>query len=400
MALFVLSQAEFERELMNCLLFLVGIAFSISLEAQTEIRFANACAPEESLEIVAVGDVLLHAPLQIQATQSSDRFAGLWHQVTPFLQEGDVTYANLEGPAAPGVSDSGANVPDPGFHYDDFVYSSYPQFNYHPFVIDDLQRSGVDVVSTANNHALDRFSLGIDRTMDQLLAKKMHFTGTRSSRDLTRPWWTVTHVRGRSLAWLACTFSTNGIKDRLHQVLPCYENTKDLLDLVHQLSQDPEIDAVIVTPHWGVEYEFQPHASQTWLGHQLIEAGATAVIGTHPHVLQPWEKYISKDGREGFIMYSTGNFVSGQDPLVRRTSLLLKLSLVSHGNKRLSIRGVRFLPLLMNPESGHREVLPVLRYDNSIPEVSMKIWKQFYSEKQRILSLNENSASEICKASQ
>lgn len=368
--------------------------------AQKAIEFSEACAPEANIEITAVGDVLLHGPLQIQAIQQSHRFLSLWSRMVPAFERSDLTYANLEGPAAAGVVASGQVVPDPGFKFDGKVYSGYPQFNYHPYLIADLKKSGIDIVSTANNHSLDRRSVGVNRTIQELDRNRVAYTGTRSTADMEKPWHVVTQAQGRNIAWLACTFSTNGIPDKFNQVLPCYKNPRDFLNLVHRLSKDPNIDAVIVTPHWGTEYQHKPHASQTWLGRQLIEAGATAVIGTHPHVVQPWEKFVAKDGREGFIIYSTGNFVSNQKEIAKRTSVLVQLNLVAKNSGKLKIRGVRFLPFLMSRTSRGLEALPVFRYDNSVPSGAISIWKSLYNENQRITSFDEDSVQKICQASQ
>lgn len=369
--------------------------------AQSALKYSEACSPEENIEIVAVGDVLLHAPLQVQATKNPERFVSLWSQMLPIFDRSDLVYANLEGPVAPGVLRSGQEVPDPGFVYDGRVYSSYPQFNYHPFLVEDLKRSGVDVVSTANNHALDRHSLGANRTIEQLEKNGLPFTGTQKMGESGKPWYAITEVKGRRIAWLACTFSTNGIPDRQNQVLPCYKDPKRLLGMVSQLARDPNIDAVIVTPHWGVEYQHKPHESQVWLGHQLIEAGATAVIGTHPHVVQPWEKYVAKDGREGFIIYSTGNFVSYQQEIAKRTSVLVQLNLVApRGGGKMKIRGVQYLPLFMGHSRNSLEVTPILQFDSSVPSQALAIWKGFYNDNQRISSWNENTSEKICQASE
>jgi len=260
-------------------------------------------------------------------------------------------------------------------------------------------KSGFDVVSTANNHSLDRHALGVDRTIEELEKERLPYTGTRSTQNMDQPWHTITQVKGRNIAWLACTFSTNGIPDKKSQVLPCYQNQKELIGLVQALSKDSDIDAVIVTPHWGEEYQHQPQSSQITLGRQLIEAGATAVLGTHPHVVQPWEKYHAKDGREGFIIYSTGNFVSGQAPTPRRVSLMVQLNLTGFNNQKLKIRGVQFLPLLMQKSFRGYEVAPVLRYDQNVPAEAVSIWRKFYHEHQRMISFDENTSQKICQAS-
>jgi poly-gamma-glutamate synthesis protein (capsule biosynthesis protein) len=317
------------------------------------IKFSAACAAGDRLVIAAVGDVLLHTGLQKQALADPAGFGSLWSDASDLLSGADVTYANLEGPTAPGVTSGGRAVSDPGPVFDGRVYSSYPQFNYHPSLIADLKSAGVDVVSTANNHSLDRRSLGVDRTVDELRRAGMPFTGTRRRGD-SSAWYAVTEARGFTLAWLACTYGTNGIPDPHRQVLHCYRDESQVVALVAQLSSRSDIDAVIVTPHWGLEYHAKPARKEINLAHRLLDAGATAVLGSHPHVVQPWQKYVTDDGRETFVIYSLGNFVSGQRHLARRSTLLLQLGLTRRADGSVALNGARYVPLHMSRDHDSR----------------------------------------------
>ncbi len=319
---------------------------AVATPATAPLRFSNACRAGTKIAIAAVGDVLLHGPLQKQASAEAEGHHSLWAGVEPLLARADLTYGNLEGPCADGVSATG-EAADPGKTFDGRVYSGYPQFNYHPSVIDALKESGFDVVSTANNHALDRRSLGVDRTVKNLKAAGLPFTGTRSTTAPDAPWYTTTQAKGVNVAWVACSFSTNEIPDPRHQVLDCYEDKETLLSTIRSLNARRDIDAVIVTPHWGVEYKHEPEAREKRLAHELLEAGALAVLGGHPHVVQPWERYTTHDGREGFVIYSLGNFVSGQSGTAKRSSLILYVGLTKGADGKVTVNGVRHLPLTM-----------------------------------------------------
>lgn len=325
------------------------------------IEFENACVHGKTLTIAAVGDVLLHSPLQIQAYSKSEGHFSLWKWVAPMIEAADIAYANLEGPIAPGTLASGKPTQDPGPVFDDQVYTSYPQFNYHPSLASDLVASGFDVVSTANNHSLDRRVRGVDLTIESLRRVGLSFTGTRASEESHPDWYTVVSEQGFSVAFLACTYATNGIADSLKQVFHCYRDETELKRLVRELSARRDLDAVIVTPHWGVEYTPVPEEQEVRLGRELLEAGATAVIGSHPHVLQPWEKVVTRDGREGFIIYSLGNFVSGQSGFSKRSTVLLYLGLTRSGAGKAIINGVRYVPLYMGRTTQGLSVLPADR---------------------------------------
>lgn len=307
-------------------------------------RFREACVAGDTITIAAVGDLLLHHELQIQAYAAPDNFLAVWGGVRDLLAQADISYANLEGTVAAGLDRKGEAVGDPGRVFDRRVYSSYPRFNYHPSLLPDLIASGIDVVSTANNHAMDREPPGVDATIAALEQAGLPHTGTRA-RGQTGPWHALTRARGITVAWLACTESTNQIPDPDGQVLRCHEPKGALEQQVRALAAEPTIDAVIVTPHWGKEYQPEPTRAQRGLAARLAAAGATAVIGSHPHVLQPWEVLPGPDGREALVMYSLGNFASHQPELPRRSSMLLYVGLTRPPGQKARVHGVRYVPL-------------------------------------------------------
>lgn len=318
------------------------------------LGFADACTGDEVVTIAAIGDVLMHHELQKQAYATDSGFRAIWADLDHALSATDLTYANLEVPIARGLAHGGVPetgeksgsiaADDPGKRFDDHVYSGYPFFNAHPSLAADLVATGIDVVSTANNHALDRGSEGIDRTLAALDAVKLAHTGTRR-RGSEDPWHAITRAKGMRIAWLACTLHTNFGKDTHGQVLHCFKQRDELLGAVRTLAAADDVDAVIVTPHWGKEYDPTPQDKQRALARELVEAGATAVLGAHPHVLQPWEKLVAADGREAFVIYSLGNFAHHQRSLPRRSSIVLYLGLHRRADGEVAIAGVRYLPI-------------------------------------------------------
>ena len=149
-----------------------GLALPVlvgSVGAET-LYFEGACMPGERISVAAVGDLLFHKKLQAQAYRKGGSFKGFFTPVLKVLKGADLAYGNLEGPAARGVGPNGRAVKDPGRRLGT-VYGAPLKslaFNYHPSVAADLKQSGFDVVSTANNHSLDRGALGVDRTIDTL----------------------------------------------------------------------------------------------------------------------------------------------------------------------------------------------------------------------------------------
>jgi poly-gamma-glutamate synthesis protein (capsule biosynthesis protein) len=223
---------------------------------------------------------------------------------------------------------------DPGTRFDNRVYSGFPRFNYHPSIADALRGAGVDIVQTANNHALDRGPLGVDRTLQALAEAGLQTTGT-VPRGAQGPWHTIQQVNGQGIAFLACTYSTNGLSDPGRQTLGCYGNAPSIPTLIQSLAAQPEIDGVILLPHWGAEYSATPTARQRRLAQAAADAGAIAVVGAHPHVLQPLQILTAADGRQVPVAYSLGNLISSQWRLEQRTGALLSLDLGRDGAGRV-----------------------------------------------------------------
>ena len=286
------------------------------------VNFVAECMPGQRLTVAAVGDLLFHPEIEAHA-QTPGGYRALWTSVAKVLAEADITYGNLEGPVTdlPLASRMWAG---PRQQSD----LTPLNFNYRPSLIDDLKAAGFTVVSTANNHALDRGSAGVDRTVENLEKRGLAFSGTRKRAETQRSWSVVTSARGLNIAWLACTYGTNGIPDLRQQVLSCFRQQAEVLAEIARLSADPSIHAVIFAPHWGIENSHVIEQRQRDLARAAVEAGAVAIIGTHPHVLQPWEKRATKDGREALVIYSTGNFISAQREPKQRTGMILLLEFV------------------------------------------------------------------------
>ena len=324
------------------------------------IAFRGGADAADLVTVAAVGDVLLHDAVQIFAMSRPDGFASLFDPVADLIRGADIAFANLEGPAAAGITKTGRITAPPDRLWDGWVYGGYPMFNYHPSVLAALKGAGFDVLLTANNHALDRYAIGADRTVDAIEGSGLKFTGTRKRGGSERPWYAVTEAAKAGatwrIAWLGCTYGTNGIPDRHGQVLRCYRDKARVLGTIRALARRDDIDAVMFAPHWGAEYEHKPEPRQRTLAAAAIEAGATAVIGTHPHVMQPVEKHVAKDGREGLIAYSLGNFVSNQISLARRSSLILLLGLAPDPKGKLRLAAFGWIPIWVRNEDGRIQV--------------------------------------------
>lgn len=223
-------------------------------------------------------------------------------------------------------------------------------FNAPSAMVHALASAGVKVVSTANNHARDQHPAGMLETLRHLDAAGIRHTGTGATKDAA---WepAFVDVRGVKVGFLSFTRMLNGFsnpKDAQapHVALVPYSGHETHRGIQSEQAVEAvraaaaRCDALIVLVHWGTEYKGEPRPEDRELGRALLDAGARAVIGHHPHVLQPLESYQTVDGRKGLIAYSLGNLVANQDRFYqhaagtkssggdRRDSMLLRLSLV------------------------------------------------------------------------
>lgn len=332
---------------------------SSAIVSPKTITFEKPCADGTTrVRIAAVGDVLLHDMLQKWAADQKEGFYAAFASVADIIRSADLAFANLEGPAAEGVASNGKEVRPPAKRYDKSVYRGYPMFNYHPSIVTDLKRAGFDVLNLANNHAMDRHQLGADRTIEAVKAAGLAHTGTRHRNAMDAPWHAITPVKigdkSFNIAWLGCTYGTNGVPDKANQVLNCYDAKDEILKTVQELAKKNDVHAIFVTPHWGAEYQHKPEPRQTVWAREMLDAGAIAILGQHPHVMQPIEKYVAKDGRETIIAYSLGNFVSNQIGLPRLSSAILLLALGPDGKGKLQMASVGWVPLRMQVRGGFR----------------------------------------------
>jgi poly-gamma-glutamate capsule biosynthesis protein CapA/YwtB (metallophosphatase superfamily) len=289
-----------------------------------------------SITLGAVGDILIHDTVYNKALQSGQyNFNPNFALVQTYLKAPDVTIANQETM----IGGTGLGL------------SSYPAFNSPQEVGDALKENGVDVVTLANNHTLDRGENAIINAINYWNEIELIYTGAYLSvqdqqiiRILTR--------NGITLSFLSYTYGTNGIpipagKDHLVNLIE-EERIKMDIDRAKKIS-----DVVVVSLHFGNEYERLPNAFQEELAQLVAEAGGDIIIGHHPHVLQPFQWITASDGSKTFIAYSLGNFLSGQRREYKDIGGILQLTItktVRLGEKSIDLVDPTFLPTYVDRE--------------------------------------------------
>jgi poly-gamma-glutamate synthesis protein (capsule biosynthesis protein) len=270
---------------------------------------ANICGADAPGDVhftlAATGDTFPHE--NIQAAAEAQGYDYLFERVRPFLKAADLAYSNFDGAMLEGSP-----------------YTGYPAFNYSPKLAAALKNAGIGLVSTANNHILDRGPEGLDATLYVLAQNGIlqHGTVASSAADQPRPaYLPLTLTRDGvsvKVAFLSFSWGTNGIPDPYSQVSLLWASDEygqqgairqSVLDAVAQARRAS--DLVIVAAHWGYEYQFYPDASQVEGAAQLAAAGADIILGAQAHTLQPVD-ILDTNGRKTLVIYSLANFLASQ----------------------------------------------------------------------------------------
>ena len=301
--------------------------------------------------VVFGGDVIPHDPikhvasLRAKAGEDGNNNGGWDHvlgALVPVLRRADLSVVNLETPIVT------IKKPEKG----EMI------FNAQPPLLSALKRAGVDVATFANNHCLDQHREGITSTRAYL--KDAGLLSAGSDVDEASAWTPlVLEKNGLRIGILAVTRWLNGFNNKKDPDVPhvptvAYpaepiigSHTPDAF-LATIRARAAEVDVLIVSIHWGMEYKFEPTDEDRKFAKDMLDAGAFAVIGHHPHVLQPVEFVERSAGGQGLVVFSLGNLVSNQDfddvNGAKRDGLLVELELVREMQGRpvrlASVKGV------------------------------------------------------------
>ncbi|MFK4070277.1 CapA family protein [Streptomyces sp. NPDC029674] len=257
-----------------------------------------AAAERRSFTLAASGDVLPHASIIRQARADADGdgydFAPMLAGAKPVIRKADLAICHME-------TVYGA----------DGDYSGYPAFQSPPEVARALRATGYDSCSTASNHTLDAGAAGVRRTLDALdKAGVKHAGSARSAAEDKTPAWL--RAGGARVAQLAYTYGTNGypLPKRKPWTVDLIDRAKIVADA--RAARKVGADVVVVSLHWGTEWQDEPDRRQLRLGKRLTASRTGGrpdidlIIGTHAHVPQAYEKVNGT-----WVVYGMGDQIAG-----------------------------------------------------------------------------------------
>ncbi len=243
------------------------IAFLIALVPAFAVPLSKHVTNDE-VTILFTGDVMLGRSVMGSAIDNNDNLYP-FRKTSEFLKNADITMVNLENPI---IKDC-ARVSG-GF-----------KFCTSPDIAKGLLFSGIDIVSLSNNHSSNYGLSGLIETkkyLDELGIKYVDGSNLE-----------IIEKNGKKFGFLAFDYTISK------------NNLDHDIELIK--TSDPQIDILIVMPHWGEEYKDTANKFQVDTAHRMIENGADIIVGSHPHWIQNYEEYQGKP-----IYYSLGNFVFDQ----------------------------------------------------------------------------------------
>ena len=245
---------------------------------------------KKPITLFFVGDIMLDRGVEYQIIkEGKGDYKFPFFKIADYLEEADILFGNFEGP----ISDKGIKVGS--------IYS----FRTNPKAIEGLVFAGFDILSEANNHVFDYGREAMEDTFLRLKSSGIDYVGAGfNEKEAYSP--IIRDIKDTKIAFLAftnlgsnfwkATNERSGIawleEQRMKEEI---KKAKDLADIV------------IVSFHYGEEYFSEPVPSQVSTSKIAIDSGADLIIGHHPHVIQPIERY-----KDAYIAYSLGNFVFDQ----------------------------------------------------------------------------------------
>ncbi len=327
----------------------------------------------DSLSVSFVGDIIMHIPVKTCArlndipsgtsgeSLNNSGFDYLFERIAPRLRAADIAQGNLEFPvSAP--------------------FESKPYiFNCRPEALGALKKSGIGLVTVANNHILDQDVSGALETLGHLKRYGIAYTGAGASDEEAAAGF-VFEKNGIRVGFIACTGVINTVfpraSGRFH--LSNFHKKEPVLGQIDAMKA--RADFIVMSVHAGGEYLSGPPAADAALMKEYCERGVDLIVGHHPHVLQRVERFTAADGRRCHLFYSLGNFISNQSSehsigtktaLSTRDSAIVTLLLDRHDGalvSRYEVVPIRTVNEIVRHPSGrmYRSIQPVAIVDELI----------------------------------
>lgn len=285
---------------------------------------------ERTLRLMVVGDILIHMEI-VRAARKKESydFSMLFENMSDVFRQADILAGNMETILTDRIAPRG-----------------FPRFATPTAVGDAIERAGFDLVTVATNHALDMGAQGLADSAGFWKGKKAKAIGVTNRNEPFSP--VVLERNGIRAAFLNYTDPTN------YHFQPCTGDYKvELIRQRYKKAIRRQIEAaraaadfVVLLPHWGTEYLYEPNRVQESWAAFFAESGADIIVGAHPHVVQSTRIITTSDGRRVPCIYSLGNFISCQKRPATMLGALADITLSLDGSTGKKEISYDLLPLV------------------------------------------------------
>ena len=302
-----------------------------------------------SIRITAAGDNLLHNTVSFACAlpEGGYDFHPVYENIKKIIGGSDIAFINQE------VMLTGEA-------------SAYPNLAAPTENADALIDAGFNVINLATNHTLDKGVSGLETCLETVHARPFDAVlgAFRTEEESTQL--CILEKQGIRFGFLSYTYGLNGYR------LPSDKQWKIALIDETKIQNDlaairPECDYLIVSMHWGNEYQTTESSYQNELAQLLCDGGADLIIGTHPHVLQPMKWLEREDGHKTLCAYSLGNFVSNQHKRATMLGGILEVELLFEKDGTLKeIASAGVIPTVTHYKKGHYTIYQLSEYTDEL----------------------------------
>ncbi len=297
------------------LLLLFVVDFEINKKVEAEEK-AEESAQSNRLKLAFVGDLMCHEPQFANAKKADGTydFQPAFRLVAPFIKQADMAFGNLE------TVFQGTELGR--------EYVGFPTFNTPDSYANALANTGFDLLFTANNHAWDGRAKGVSRTLKVLAENGLQHTGT-FTEIAQKNTIQIYDLKSIKFSVLAYTEISNGMPLAEERFMLNFIDTAQIRKDI-RLCRAKGAEIIILNFHFGTEYERIPNEQQKEIVRFAIECGADIIVGQHPHVLQPVQRFVGSEKSQldtGLVAFSLGNFFSHQLSRYSNAGLILNIEL-------------------------------------------------------------------------
>lgn len=280
---------------------LIGVNYyNDHVSDKDKIKIKNPIKKEDPIKtykasLIATGDGLIHSTLWKAAYNNETKTYDFSHMLTltkEKVEDYDIVYYNQETV----------------FGGESLGWKGFPTFNTPQEFGDAMIDAGFNMVSLSSNHSMDMGATGAKNSIEYWKSKSNVLTNGMASSESMRTDYQIKTANNITYTMLSYTYGTNGLGASALSSEPYLVNLYDEEKIKADIAAvRDKVDVLIVSMHWGNEYQTVASETQKNQAKFLSDNGVDIVLGTHSHCIQPWEKI-----GETIVFYSFGNFISNQ----------------------------------------------------------------------------------------